>query len=74
MSRNNHRYHLLVLGGMWASSLQIKGDIEIPQTDEQWSGLTKFIKNRVDTFIKKDIDISFSEYIQEALLSKYQTK
>lgn len=69
--KTDHRYHLLVIGGMWASTLQIKGVIEIPQTDEAWYSLTKFIKNRVDDFMKKEVEIPFDMYIRAALINKF---
>ena len=73
MGQKPHRYHPLVIGGVVSYELMMLGRIEKPQDDFQWHVLTKFIKNRVDDYMKKEIDISFDEYIKSALIDRFGT-
>ena len=69
--KKDHRYHLLVIGGVVSHELMMLGRIDIPKTDFHWYVLTKFIKNRVDDYMKKEIDIPFDEYITNALTNRF---
>lgn len=69
-----HRYHYLVLGGGWMSTLQINGDIKMPRSDDEQDTQIKFVKHRVDDYMKNNIDISFDTYIKTALINRFGTK
>lgn len=74
MNRNNHRYHMLVLSGVWAATLQHMGTIELPSGEEGHDVLSRFVKNRVNKYIDKEINVEFNEYIEAALIEKFGTK
>ena len=65
------RYNLLVTAGARAAYMDCAGKIELPTGVEGEDKLARFVKNRVDAYMKENIDISFDEYIEGHLEQQF---
>ena len=68
------RYNLLVTAGARAAYMDAADKIKLPVGVTGEDLLARFVKNRVDEYMKKELDIPFDEYIESVLLEKFGPK
>lgn len=71
--RSSIRDNLLITMAMRAAYMDNRSDIYLPPGVIGEEVISDFIVKTVDKYIEDDLDINFDEYIEEALLKKFNS-